>query len=438
VLILVRRFLAVSVFQALAGAATGIIAARSLGPSGRGDLAAIIVPLSMAPYALSLGLTTFASRAAAAGRRLGLVLGTAGTMAFGIGCIAIPGGIALAHVLARDHQGVLTVLIVGFALLPVTLASNVLADMGLGLQRWGSVTAQRLVPMVTALVGYVALLALGRFTAASAGAVVLAGGLASVLPFAPVAKRARPLEFEAKVAREALRFGSRALPITVSQLLNHRLDQFLMVPLVSRRQLGLYAVAVTVSSLAGMLANAMNTVLYPKFAAGEDLGVARSLRRGLFAVTCIAVVTAIVSPVLLPAAFGSAFRDAVPMVLILLAASIPLAGVTILSAIFAAGKRILAAGMSEIGTLVLTVVGLLLLLRPLGGVGAAIVSLVAYSANFAWLLRLARKDHGGRWTDYLIIRRAELAEARGALRRLATLRGSEPAPTTQGTSSRST
>src|SRR3712207_9584829 len=72
VLLLIRRFLAVSMFQALAGTATGIIAARSLGPSGRGDLAAIIVPLSMAPYALSLGLTTFSSRAAAAGRDLGL------------------------------------------------------------------------------------------------------------------------------------------------------------------------------------------------------------------------------------------------------------------------------------------------------------------------------------------------------------------------------
>ena len=68
----------------------------------------------MAPYALSLGLTTFASRAAASGRDLGLILGTAGGMAFAIGCVAVPGGIALAHLLARDHDGVLTVLVVGF------------------------------------------------------------------------------------------------------------------------------------------------------------------------------------------------------------------------------------------------------------------------------------------------------------------------------------
>jgi O-antigen/teichoic acid export membrane protein len=418
VLLLVRRFFAVSVFQALAGTATGIIAARSLGPSGRGDLAAIIVPLSIVPYVLAFGLPTFASRSAAGGRNLGLILGTAGGLAFGIGCAAIPACVVLAHALAGDHKGALTVLLVGFALLPLMLTFNVLADVGLGLQLWSQVTAQRLIPVIVALLGYVVLAAIDRFTAAAAGAVVLSGGLLSIVPFLPIARRARPWRWAAGVAREALAFGSRAMPITVSQLLNHRLDQFLMVPLVSRRQLGLYAVAVTVSAVAGMLASAMNTVLYPKFAAGENLGVAASLRRGLFAVTVICVALAIVSPVLIPAAFGSAFDDAVPMALILLAASIPLAGVTILAAVFSAGRRILAAGVSEIATLGLTVAGLLLLLRPLGGLGAAIVSLVAYTFNFTWLLRIALRDHGGTLRDYLFIRREELGQARGAVRRL--------------------
>lgn len=135
-LLLVRRFFAVSVFQAVAGLATGIIAARSLGPSGRGDLAAIIVPLSIAPAALAFGLPTFASRSAAGGRDLGLILGTAGALAFAIGCLAIPVCVALAPTLAGDHQGVLTVLLVGFSLLPVMLTINVLADVGLGLQLW--------------------------------------------------------------------------------------------------------------------------------------------------------------------------------------------------------------------------------------------------------------------------------------------------------------
>jgi len=410
------------VFQALAGTATGIIAARTLGPSGRGDLAAIIVPLSIAPYALAFGLPTFASRSAAGGRDLGLILGTAGALAFGIGCVAIPPCIVLAHALAGDHGGVLTVLLVGFALLPLMLTFNVLADIGLGLQLWSGVTAQRLIPIILALLGYVVLAVTDRFTAASAGAVVLAGGLLSVIPFLPVARRARPWRWAGGVAGEAVAFGARAMPITVSQLLNHRLDQFLMVPLVSRRQLGLYAVAVTVSAVAGMLASAMNTVLYPKFAAGEPIGVAAPLRRGLFAVTAICLVLAIVSPIFIPLAFGKAFQDAVPMALILLAASIPLAGVTILAALFSAGRRILAAGVSEIATLCLTVVGLLLLLDPLGGLGAAIVSLVAYTFNFGWLLRIAVRDHGGAVTDYLFIRRDEFGEARAAIRRLLGVR----------------
>jgi O-antigen/teichoic acid export membrane protein len=318
--------------------------------------------------------------------------------------------LGLAARLADGSHAVHTMLVVGFALLPVTLAANVLADAGLGLQAWSRVIAQRLIPMVTGLAGYALLLLLDLFTPASAAIVVLAGGLMSVLPFAPIAWRARPLRFRVKLAREALRFGGRALPITLSQLLNHRLDQFMMVALVSRRQLGLYAVAVTISGIAGMLASAMSTVLYPKLAAGENVDVARSLRRGLFGVASVCVLAAIVSPLLLPVAFGNAFADAVPMLLILLVASIPLAGVTILSAVLTAGRRILGAGASEIVSLGITLVGLVLLLPPLGGVGAAIVSLVAYTVNFAWLLALACRDHGGRIADYLVVRRAELTE----------------------------
>jgi hypothetical protein len=78
--------------------------------------------------------------------------------------------------------------------------------------------------------------------------------------------------------------------------------------------------------------------------------------------------------------------------------------------VLTAGRRILRAGASEIVSLGITLVGLVLLLPPLGGVGAAIVSLVAYTVNFAWLLAIARRDHGGRVVDYLVLRGAELSE----------------------------
>jgi O-antigen/teichoic acid export membrane protein len=171
-----------------------------------------------------------------------------------------------------------------------------------------------------------------------------------------------------------------------------------------------------------MLASAMSTVLYPKFAAGEDLSVARSLRGGLFAVACLSAGLAAVSPVLLPLAFGTGFREALPMVFILLAAAVPLAGVGVLAAIFTAGHRVLQAGVSEIVALAVTVTGLVLLLPSLGGVGAAIVSLAAYSLNFTWLVLIARHDHGGRLRDYLFIRRAEIADLRHLARRLLTVR----------------
>lgn len=105
---------ALSALQAVIGIATGVIATRSLGPTGRGELAAILVPLALAPYALVFGLTTFASRSVAAGRDVSLVLGTAGALAFAIGCVAIPPCLALATLLADGSNAVRTILGVGF------------------------------------------------------------------------------------------------------------------------------------------------------------------------------------------------------------------------------------------------------------------------------------------------------------------------------------
>jgi O-antigen/teichoic acid export membrane protein len=74
-----------------------------------------------------------------------------------------------------------------------------------------------------------------------------------------------------------------------------------------------------------------------------------------------------------------------------------------------------------------TVVGLLLLLPRLGGLGAAIVSLVAYTLNFMWLLAIARRDYGGGVSEYLVVRRAELVEFREGTRRLVTIGRDAPA-----------
>lgn len=406
---LVKRFLAISAAQTALGVITGIISARVLGPTGRGDLAAIIVPLSLLPIVLSFGLPTLTSREAARGEPLPALVGTAAPFAILIGCLSIfPLILLLSGVVSRHDHATRTVLIAGLCLMPFSLFTNLLADAALGRQQWGRITAQRLIPPAATALAYVVLVLAHRLTAATAGAAVIGAGVLSTLPFVPVLRQAWPPRFEPRILRKARNIVGSAWIIQSSQLMNHRLDQLLMVSLVSRQQLGFYAIAVTVSGIAGSLAPAVATVAYPKMAAGEILDVARIVRQTLLAVGASSLLAAVVAPLLVPLAFGSAFLPALPMLWILLLANVPLGGVGVLASIYTGRGRIGLASFSEVVAVGLTIVGLVLFLPSTAGIGAASISFAAYSVNFLWLLTMARKDFGGSSSDYLVVPATEI------------------------------
>lgn len=124
---------------------------------------------------------------------------------------------------------------------------------------------------------------------------------------------------------------------------------------------------------------------------------------------------ALVTPVFLPVLFGSEFRGAVPMALILFAAQVPLAGATVLtSALQADGAPLIPTG-GELIALLITIVGLAALLGPLGGIGAAIVSLAAYLASFVFQVVMARRRTGIPMREFLVPSRADVRWARGLL-----------------------
>lgn len=64
---LVLHLTATNLVIAVLGVVTGPLLARSLGAGGRGVLAAIVVPLGLAPALLGLGLPSYATRSIARG-----------------------------------------------------------------------------------------------------------------------------------------------------------------------------------------------------------------------------------------------------------------------------------------------------------------------------------------------------------------------------------
>ena len=177
-----------------------------------------------------------------------------------------------------------------------------------------------------------------------------------------------------------------------------------MIVLVNDRELGLYAVAVTLGRLSNFLINALSPPLMTRVSQGETALVPRALRVVVVMIGSINLAIAAVTPVALPAIFGAEFVHAVDQALVLLLAGIPLAGNAVLTTALAADGAPGKASIGESMALLITVPGLLILVPPLGGLGAAIVGLAAYSVSFAYQMHVLRGRLGGSLRSFLVPR----------------------------------
>jgi O-antigen/teichoic acid export membrane protein len=396
---------------------TGPLLARSLGPSGRGALAAVAVPVSIGPVLLGLGLPTFVTRETARRAPVGELLGSVGVVYLLIGALTAAAADPIASYFAQGREPVRVALLIALLAMPLLLWGQLLLGLANGRQRWNAVLGARLAPAAVALAGTSLLYALGLLDLPEAAGLVLAGTFASIVPTLGVLRGAGRPRVRWALVRRSLRFGLPAWLWQTSTLTNARLDQLLMVSLTTARQLGLYAVAVSLAGVLSVFAGALGPALLPRVARGEEALGARMCRASLFVSVLAAAALAALCPLALPLLFGARFGAAVPMALVLIAASVPNAGTQVLtSALFAADRpRVVAA--SEVVSVAITVAGLLVLIGPLGGLGAALVSAAAYTVTFAILLGGARARFGLPLAAFLVPRPRE-CDPRPLLRRL--------------------
>jgi O-antigen/teichoic acid export membrane protein len=381
----VARLTLVNGLVAAFGLLTGPLLAHALGPEGRGMYAAVAAPLSLAPAVLGFGLPTFVTRESAMGVRPGRILGSVGPFLLLAGALGMLLAPFAADAFGRGRSAVHDPLLIGLLLTPIVLLSVVSFGLANGAQNWRIVTFARLAPAVIGLTGIAGLSLLGTLTVRNAAAVLIVGSVSGLLPAVLLLARGGRVRFESSLATKAVRFAPAAWLWQLGSLTNARLDQVLMISLSSTRQLGLYAVAVTIGGLCTTFVGAVGTVLLPRMVAGDAALLIRAFRLTVTLTVFGTLALALVTPVLLPLMFGSGFFDAVPMALILLAAGVPAAGsAVLLSALFAGGAPRWAAYGEATGLLV--TVGALLLLLPLwGGMGAACTSLLSYTATLAVL-----------------------------------------------------
>jgi O-antigen/teichoic acid export membrane protein len=381
---------------------TGPVLAQALGPSGRGTLAAILVPFGLAPWVLSFGLPAYAAKAVAERTSRAEIVGSVGCLALVAGLIGTALAQPLASALDEGSETVHAWLVVALATQPLWLLSLVLYWVANGLERWSVVITARVAAPVCVLAGLVVLFASGQLTVAQAAAVTIFGQTASLLAVLPTLEGiGRPVvRFE--VIREAVRFGSKAWVATLASLVNYRVDQLLMIPLVEPEELGLYAVAVSYATVGTIFSAAVGPAVGPLVARGDRAVARRAVRTTLTVIAIGSLGGAAVAPWVLKTIFGAGFEDAVHMSWILLLAGVPAAGAAVLTTVLSYAGRPGLPSVAELLALLVTVPGLFLVLPGLGGEGAALVSLIAYTTSFMFLFRGARRHFGGRRREFLL------------------------------------
>jgi len=180
-----------------------------------------------------------------------------------------------------------------------------------------------------------------------------------------------------------LRYGLPSSLITVPYVLNSRLDQVLMIGLVSRSNLGVYTAAVSFSLIAGFPFQALAKVTMPRVAAADDWRPI-AVRLFLSTLLLVAVVLAVVLPLtgwLFPALMGSGFREGTTAARLLVAAATIRGAADILQeTIRGLGQPSRAVVVETIG-LTVGLVALLVLIGDHGVTGAAIASILGYGST---------------------------------------------------------
>jgi O-antigen/teichoic acid export membrane protein len=415
---------AVQVLQLATGLVTGPLLARSLGADGRGLLAAIAIPIGVLPFVAQLGLGSFAVNAAAKGRSPASVFGSLAVPLAIVGAAIAAASPLIAGGLSNGRAVVDQYLTLGLLLVPTGLFINLVLDVAWGLSLWRVLVKARAATPLFLLIGTVGLFAAGRLSVQNAAILTIASGLAPLVTMLPIFRRIGRPRFDRSLLREGMGFGLRAWPGTLASLANQRLDQLIMIPLVPARELGLYAVAVTISSLSGLLSSQIITVRLPRIAAGEHWLLPQTVRRLFLVVAFTQVWLALGTVFLLVPVFGPEFADARWLVFVLLGAALANSALATLGQALAGTGRPGAPSFGEVISLLITVPGLVLLLPSMGAMGAALVSLVAYTTTLIVLLGLASRHFDHRVRDYVLPRRDDVAAVVGAVRGLADRFGS--------------
>lgn len=373
----------------------GIIVARALGPTVRGEYAAITAWFGVAQMVGGMGqpaaLCFYVARDPA---RAPEYVATSRAMMLMTGVLALTAGVLLAPLLAHGRAGVATGYQIAFG---ACIISFVAASYTFSLQAW-DLHRWNVVRLTQPAAGLIAIIALWRLRLLSLHTALFAVAVTMVLQLAWAYRSCRrtglaPGRAHTGLVRPLAAYGVAQIAAVAPAALNAQLDQLVLSQTVPPADLGRYAVAVSLTLLPIPLVSAIGNVAFPRLAAQRTVtGATRRLQRiavlgsaGLAAGMLVPL--ALVAYWLVPLVFGARYSGAVPLLWILTPGAVFLACGQVVGDLLRGRNRPIVVAWAQ-GLAAVFTVGLLFTLLPFVGVSAAaIASTVAYGVALAVMIR---------------------------------------------------
>lgn len=201
------------------------------------------------------------------------------------------------------------------------------------------------------------------------------------------------IKFESmsKVYKDLMKYGSIMQLANILQLLNYRMNYYLIDHFWGKATLGIYAVGNQVSEGVWLISQSMGTVLYPKISNTNDNQYSAKLTLFFMKISGVVTLFLIVILLFLPTTFytyifGTEFIQVKTVILSLSIGVFFLAMTKIFANFFSGtGKPQINTISSALGLFIVTISGLILIPRW-GFVGAGITASVTYFSSFVFLL----------------------------------------------------
>ena len=406
------------------GMAQGVIIARMLGPEGRGAYAAAILWPIMLVLSGLWGTNRAVGRAAAVAEDTGPIIRSSLLLGLALSAVTVTvGAVIMPWVLPDDkHELVLPMAWLALACVPARQVSWLLWGLWQGAGQFKRMNILRALMNPSLLIMLVVLWVAG---AASIRNVVWVTVLSSVLATAPavfVAVREAglrgPLYPINKILRSTWKFGLT----NVSNQMYQRVDQVLLIWLLTERDLGLYMVAWTAAGLVQNFSASMATVAFTKCAMAEPHQgfpvVANMIRKSIILLFVSAAGLFIIIPVMLPILFGRSFAPAVTVAFVMMAGQGVFGIITVLDLCMYGQGKPMAGLLGRIMAMIGMVTVGCALAGPLGRIGVAIAYDCAQVICLTVMMILVLRHFHDSSLRQLVPRKADITELLDLLRRV--------------------